>query len=211
MTTGRLVTTFLRRHLGWRLSRDRQPRRAVPPFLIAAAIAAFALAGCAADGSAAVEGEPRTTVPTDRAEDRPPSPPPNHDVAPKLQDAARSQLGDRYGGFWVDRSVMVVAVVGGPSQEDVAALEPVTEGLPHQFVTVDTPYARLQEVADEIFSGPLSKHISMIGADQPSNSVQIGVATAGAAVDEVRNDVTRRYSDIKFVVEFSPPDRTLSG
>lgn len=87
----------------------------------------------------------------------------------------------------------------------------MTEGLPHQFVTVDTPYARLQEVADEISSGPLSKHISMIGVDQPTNSVQIGVSTAGAAVDEVRDDVTRRYPDIEFIVEFSPPAQPLSG
>lgn len=112
---------YLRHDLG-RRRHDRHPRRVVLS-LIAAAVAAIGMTGCATDGSVAVEAEPGMNVAMDRPEDFPPESPPNHDVAPRLQDAARAQLGDRYGGFWVDRSVMVVAVVGGPAQEGVAALE----------------------------------------------------------------------------------------
>lgn len=211
MTTGWFVAALLHRHRGRRPSDDRQPRRAGSTFLIAGAVAAFALAGCAADESLAVQAEPGMKMAADRPEDRPPEPPPHHDVAPRLDAAAQSRLGDRYGGFWVDGIVMVVAVVGGPTDEDVAALEPVAEGLPHEFVAVDTSYARLQEVVDDVFSGPLGDRIGIIAADQDDNAVYIGVSTAGAAVEEVRGEVTRRYPDVKFVVEFAQAPQTVDG
>jgi hypothetical protein len=178
--------------------------------LTAGAFVALSLTACGSDRPVAVQAKDVQSVPAGDSVDRPPPVPSNHDVAPRLEAAARNHLGDRYGGFWVAGSVMVVAVVGGPSEEDVTVLKPMTEGLPHEFVAVDTSYARLRQVADEISGGPLMDRISLVGVEEPANSIYIGVSAAGA-VSEMQDEVAGRYPDITFIVEFSPPAQTVDG
>lgn len=139
-----------------------------------------------------------------------PEPPPHHDVAPALQEAARDHLGARFGGFWVEGVVMFVAVVGEPTAEDRAVLEPETRGLPHRFVTVDTSHSRLQEVVDVLPSTPLWEELSMAGVDVPRNRVSVGVSTR-SAVDRARQELRQAYPDVEFLVEFMLPLQPAAG
>lgn len=140
----------------------------------------------------------------------PPDPPPHHEVAPAVEQAARAQLADRFGGFWVDGAAMFIAVVGEPTEEDRAVLEPETQGLPHRFVAVDTPHSRLQQVVDVLPGTPLWEELSMAGVEVARNRVSVGVSRR-SAVDGVRRELRQAYPDVEFLVEFMLPVQPAAG
>jgi hypothetical protein len=131
-----------------------------------------------------------------------------------FEGAARRHLGERYGGFWLDGSGMVLAVVGGATEEDVAALERHADGFPHRFVAVDTAHGQLQQVVDELSTAPewehLWEHLTMAGVDVPGNHVDIGVGSR-SRMEEVERILVEAYPDIRFQVEFALPPQPLGG